>query len=206
MPTKRAFPVLKVNKVIHRRANRTFNRSHGFTTVPLFIIDYRKFVDKFEFGIPDRIHAMKFGLLAFVHDEDLSMLLYPWGLGHVLTDYNITRRGLATMGVYHNPKLRGKQWVSTLTVNKIKSITTHETEHEANEHFEEIQKMVEQGTFFQMYEPVPKENLPLGRCMVDEGSEGERCPPSISCKNYGNCLREAWKYNIKGWRLHDSTL
>lgn len=110
------------------------------------------------------------------------------------------------MGVYHNPNLRGKkQWTCNLRVNNVKSVTTHETYEDACKHFKKLKEMVTNGTFIQSFERQKISNIKLGTCIVSEGSDGERCPQANVCKLYDSCLSEAWKYDIKGWRISDTT-
>ena len=110
------------------------------------------------------------------------------------------------MGVYHSPKLRGKQWVCTLTVNKIKAISLHDTEKEAYERYTELEAKVDNGVFIDEFRKDPLCNLKFGPCVVDEGKTGERCTESFNCYHYEDCLKQACKYDLKGWRIHDTAL
>lgn len=108
------------------------------------------------------------------------------------------------MAVFHDPKRRGKQWVCQLTVNKIKSITLHYTEEEANKHYKKLKSEVENGLFIEKYKPKKLIGVTIGGCLVDEAEEGVRCERYLKCPNTSACHRDAWKYDLKGWKLHDT--
>ena len=182
-----------------------------FTRVPSFIIGYNDLIEQFDFKFPKGIFKFTIGDLGFIHDADLSDLLFYKPTIDELTrwiniNHSMVRSVLTSMGVYHNPNLRGKkQWTCNLRLNNVKSVTTHETYEEACEQLKRLKGMVANGTFIQSFERTPYRGLKFGPCTVDEGSDGERCTKANVCELYDHCLSEAWDYDIKGWRISDTT-
>lgn len=219
MSTKRALAVAKVNKVEDRVASFALHGSKPsmFARCPTFIVTYYDFVEKFKFKPTSHIeYVLTIGNLGLLHDETLFRMLHSEkrrkhmkadnAVVNWLLQNNMTRSVLASMGVYRMKNQRGKkQWCCTLTVNGVKSVTTHETYDEGRKYLKYLKELVANGTFVELHRKVPLTNLVFGPCTVDEGEEGERCHKSIHCALYGHCLNESWKYDIKGWRISDTT-
>ena len=94
------------------------------------------------------------------------------------------------------------RWRCSITHKKAVSVTMHPTKEAAEKKQLELEQLRLSGKFVGIYGKPPKPNkFTFGHCEVERAEEGVRCDGVISCKEYSKCLKEAFQYNLKGWRV-----
>lgn len=196
-----------VKKIKHRSTRTTFQRNSIVIKCPCFVLEHSDFIIQFGFKIPGEMISWSSSNVFLVQDYNLSKLDDGNNITNILMDFkhhNMLSGVVATMGVYNNSNLRGKQWVCSLTVMGVVAQETFNTYQEAKDRLFELKEMIKEGTFIHEFKRDKIEHMAMGHCFVDEGEEGERCDGVTTCKEYNDCLKKAFKYDLKGWRVNDT--